>query len=56
MSHATQRHNRRYLHDSLEIINRHGLPDNVKSTICHEIQRAVTTTVKSALEHSLEEE
>lgn len=56
MSHATQLHNRRYLNDYLEIINRHGLPSNVKSTIGQEIQRAVTTTVKSALEHSLEEE
>jgi hypothetical protein len=35
---------------------RHGLPGNVNSTICQEIQRAVTTTVKSALEPSLEEE
>jgi transposase-like protein len=56
MSHATQLHNRRYLHDYLEIINRHGLPSNVKSTVCHEIQEAVTLTVKGALEHSLEEE
>jgi transposase-like protein len=56
MSHATQLHNRRYLNDYLEIINRHGLPGNVKTPVCHEIQHAVTTTVKSALEHSLEEE
>jgi transposase-like protein len=56
MSHATQRHNRRDLNDSLEIITRHGLPGNVKSTVCHEIQQAVTLTVKGALEHSLEEE
>ena len=56
MSHATQRHHRRYLNDSLEIIHRHGLPGNVKSTVCPELQQAVTTTVKSALEHSLEEE
>ncbi len=56
MSHATQLHNRRSLHDSLEIINRHGLPGNVKSTVCQAIQQAVTTTVKGALEHSLEEE
>lgn len=56
MSHATQRHNRRYLDNYLEIINRHGLPGNVKSTVCQEIQQAVITTVKSAWEHSLEEE
>jgi transposase-like protein len=56
MSHATQLHNRRYLNDSLEIINRRGLPGNVKSAVCHEMQHAVTTTVKRVLEHSLEEE
>jgi len=56
MSHTTQLHHRRYLHDYLEIIHRHGLPDNVKSTVCHELQQAVTLTVKAILEHSLEEE
>jgi transposase-like protein len=56
MSHATQLHNRRYLDNYLEIINRHGLPGNVKSTVCQEIQQAVTRTVKAALEQSLEEE
>ena len=56
MSHATQLHNRRDLNDSLEIINRRGLPGNVKSAVCHQIQHAVTTTVKHVLEHSLEEE
>jgi hypothetical protein len=56
MRHATQLHHRRYLHDSLEILNRHGLPGHVKRTVCHEIQQAVTLTVKSALEHTLEEE
>ena len=56
MSHATQLHNRRYLNDSLEIINRHGLPGNVQSEVCHQMHQAVTTTVKGLLEHSLEEE
>ena len=56
MSHATQLHHRRYLNDYLEMINRRGLPDNVKSAVCQEIQHAVTATVKSVLEHSLEEE
>ena len=46
----------RYLNDSLEIINRHGLPGNVKSTVCHAIQQAVMLTVKGALEHRLAEE
>jgi transposase-like protein len=56
MSHATQLHNRRYLHDYLEIINRHGLPGNVKNEICRQMHQAVTATVKGVLEHSLEEE
>jgi transposase-like protein len=56
MSHATQLPNRRYLNDYLEIINRHGLPGNVKSTVCHALQQAVILTVKGALEHRLEEE
>ena len=56
MSHATQLHNRRYLNDYLEIINRHGLPSNVKSVVCQQRHQAVTTTVKGVLEHSLEEE
>ncbi len=56
MSHATQRHHRRYLHDALDIINRRGLPGNVKSAVCQEMQHAVTTTVKRVVEHSLEEE
>ena len=33
MSHTTQRHHRRYLHDYLERINRHGLPGNVINTV-----------------------
>ena len=56
MSHATQLHHRRYLHDYLESINRRGLPGNVKSAVCHQRHHAVTTTVKGVLEHSLEEE
>ena len=56
MRHAPQLHNRRYLHDSLQIINRHGLPGKVKSTVCHAIQQAVTLSVKSALAQTLEAE
>ena len=56
MSHGTPLHNRRSLHDSLEIINRHGLPGNVKSEICHQMHQAITATVKGVLAHSLEEE
>jgi hypothetical protein len=56
MSHATQLPNHRYLHDYLEIINRHDLPANVQSTVCHALQHAVTATGRSALEPSLEAE
>jgi transposase-like protein len=55
MSHATQLHNRRYLKDYLEIINRRGLPGNVKDAVCQEMQHVVRTTVQGVLEHSLEE-
>ena len=33
MSHAKQLHNRRYLNDYLEIINREGLPGNIKNDL-----------------------
>lgn len=56
MSHATQLHNRRYLNDYLEIINRRGLPGNVKSAVGQEVHHAVLSVVKRVLEHSLEEE
>jgi putative transposase len=56
MSHAKQLHHRRYLNDYLEIINRQGLPGNVKSAVCHQIHQAVTTTIKQVLEHALAEE
>ena len=56
MSHAKQLHHRRYLNDYLEIINRRGLPDNIKSEVSQQIHQAVTTTVKGLLEHTLEEE
>ena len=38
MSHAKQLHNRRYLNDYLEIINRAGLPGNVKNDLCRKVQ------------------
>ena len=56
MSHATQLHHRRDLHDSLESIHRRGLPGNGKGEVCQELHQAVTTTVKGGVAHSLEEE
>ena len=56
MSHATQLHNRRYFDDSLEIINRHGLPGNVKHEVCQQVRDAVLTTVQTVIEHALQEE
>ena len=42
MSHAKQLHHRRYLNDYLEIINREGLPGNVKSDLCLQVQDTVS--------------
>jgi hypothetical protein len=56
MSHAKQLHNRRYLHDYLEIIHRHGLPGHVKSAGGQQLPQAVTPTVKGLVEHTLEDE
>jgi hypothetical protein len=56
MRHATPLHNRRDLENSLEIINRHGLPGNGKSPVGHTLQQAVITTVQGAVEHSVEAE
>lgn len=56
MSHATQLHNRRYLDDYLTIMNRAGLPDNVKAQVCQQVQHAVIATVQWTIEQALEEE
>ena len=56
MSHAKQLHNRRYLNDYLEIINREGLPGNVKHDLCLQVQDVVITTVQQVIEAALEEE
>ena len=50
MSHAKQLPNRRYLNDSLEIINREGLPGNVKSDLCLQVQNTVIATVQHVIE------
>ena len=56
MSHAKQLHNRRYLNDYLEIINREGLPGNVKNDVCRKVQAAVIATVQHVIEAALDEE
>jgi len=54
MSHAKQLHNRRYFDDSMEIINRKGLPGNVKSALCEQVNRAVVGTTQQVIEQALE--
>jgi len=56
MSHAKQLHHRRSLNDSLEIINREGLPGNVKSDLCLQVQDTVLATVQHVIEEALAEE
>ncbi len=56
MSHAKQLHNRRYFDDYMEIINRKGLPGNVKSELCQEVQNAVVGTTQHIIEQALEAE
>jgi transposase-like protein len=56
MSHAKQLHHRRSLHDSLEILNREGLPGTIQSDLCLTVQDTVVTTVQHVIEEALEEE
>ena len=56
MSHAKQRHNRQYFDDSMEIINRKGLPGNVKSKLCQQVNEAVVATTQQVIEQALEAE
>jgi transposase-like protein len=56
MSHAKQLHNRRYLDDYREIINRKGLPGHVKSEVCQQVQDAVVATTQHVIEQALEAE
>jgi putative transposase len=56
MSHAKQLHNRRYLNDYLEIINREGLPGNIKHDLCLKVQETVIATVQHVIEAALDEE
>jgi putative transposase len=56
MSHAKQLHHQGYFDDYLKIINRSGLPGNVKSALSQQVHHAVIATVQSVIEQALEEE
>ena len=56
MSHAKQLHHQGYFDDYLKIINRSGLPGNVKSELSQQVHHAVIATVQSVIEQALEEE
>jgi hypothetical protein len=56
MSHAKQLHNRRYFDDYMEIINRKGLPGNIKSELCRQVNDAVVGTTQQVIEQALEAE
>jgi len=56
MSHAKQIHTPSYFDDSMEMINRRGLPGNVKTEVRQQVHHAVLTTVQSVIEQALEEE
>jgi Transposase, Mutator family len=56
MSHAKPLHHRRYLNDSLEIINREGLPGNIKTDLCLTVQATVSATVQHGIAAALDEE
>src|SRR3989442_8341182 len=56
MSQAKQRHTRQYFDDYMEIINRKGLPGNVKSKLCQQVNEAVVATTQQVIEQALEAE
>ena len=55
MSHAKQLHHRRSLNDSLEIINREGLPGHIKNALCRPVQATVLATVQHGIEAAFAE-
>ena len=55
MSHAKQLHHRRSLNDSLEIINRAGLPGHSKNALCRPVQATVLATVQHGIEAAFAE-
>jgi len=56
MSHATQLHNRGYLADYMQIMNRCTLPNNVQDEVYRQVHDRALATVKWTLEQALEEE
>jgi putative transposase len=56
MSHAKQWHNRQYFDDSMEIINRKGLPGHIKSALCQQGNDAVVATTQQVIAQALEAE
>ena len=56
MSHAKQRHHQGYFDDYMKILNRRGLPGNIKRALSQQVHHAVIRTVQSVIEQALEEE
>ena len=56
MSHATQLHNRGYLADYMQIMNRCALPSNVPDEVYRQVHDRALATVKWTLEQALDEE
>jgi hypothetical protein len=56
MSHATQLHNRGYLADYMQIMNRSALPGNVHDEVYGQVHAKVVATVKWTLEQAWDEE
>lgn len=56
MSHAKQLHHQDYFDDYMKILNRSGLPGNVKSELSQQVHHAVIATVQGVIEQALEEE
>ena len=56
MSYAKQLHKRRYFDDPMELINRNGLPGNVKNELCQQVNHAVLVTTQTVIEQVLEAE
>jgi len=56
MSHAKQLHPPSSFDDSMEMINRRGLPGHVTTEVRQHVHHAVLTTGHSVIEQALEEE
>jgi transposase-like protein len=56
MSHATQLHDRGYLADYRQILQRCSLPGNVQDEVLRQVHARVVATVKWTLEQALDEE